>query len=267
MATKQTPVSKDLRQTLRRLQILETQLWDGKLEPIATRKALEQVSKGQFELAAPKKPRRPRKPVYGHFTPVENYAELIAARRDLRGWQVTDELINQFAHDLVPHSGRLAPTSARFWLGGDLRYNWDEFRLWALEEAAKADLMPNDWVASMSASFWPGSERTGEPSLGVCGLNLETYWRPGEGIVPRDIRQPGQDWPGLEVPVFLALNPVYMLAMNSEASGLPFLLAPGLRIGSERLPWFDRSGRDFGADCYWDYYRFHGTALVCFGEL
>ena len=260
----------ELRKALRQVQLLETDLWDAKLDPTATRHALELVRKGQFEPVPgtrSKRPRRPKKPVYGYFTPVESYPELIAARRDQRGWRLSDQQIEQFAGQLVTHAGRLQPTGARLWLGESLRFNWDELRLWALDMAAAAGLVPNDWVNNLSVAFWPGSERGGEPSLEPCGLDFETYWCPQEGIVPRDVQQENEDWPGLEVATFCALNPRYMVAANAQAGGAPFLLAGGLRIDADDLPWFRRSGQSFGADFYWRSYRFHHTSLVGFREL
>ncbi len=92
--------------------------------------ALSGVDRASFEAVLAGTLRLPVPPI--PWTPVDQYAQRIRARADLRGWAISEDQTTALAERLCScdHAGRLLPTSVSIWLGQDLEYNRAEAIAW-----------------------------------------------------------------------------------------------------------------------------------------
>lgn len=212
---------------------------------------LSKVDRDAFkDLLTPPKPPVP-------LTAVSDYYDRIVARAELRGWKLPQEQLDALKVQLetLDHASDFQPVDISMWLGGDLAYNRAEAVAWLKDEVEAKGLEFVDYTGEGRTSFYPGSEQSGEPSISACGLDIQLFWNPTDGVVPKDIResQPSMRWPGLEVFWFLALNPDLYLAIDFE--NIPGLLAPGLVVGSAFLPYLRRNEREAWVSDSWAVFR------------
>ncbi len=203
------------------------------------------------------------------FTPVDQLVDKIMARSDLRNWGFTDEHAQALREQLAgrEHAGPLAPVGVTIWRGvGNLAYNWAESLAWWSDEMKAIGLNPVDYLSELEPELYPNRESSLRPMLQACSLDFQTFWDPKNGLVPRDVRQahPMRKWPALEVIDFLALNSHYAALMDGK--NYPFLMAVGLVVDSDSVPYFSPDGREVYANCYWGGNRWSGTAAVAFRE-
>jgi len=201
-------------------------------------------------------------------TPVAEYATRIMARSKQRGWGLTEAQVEQFATKLVDHAGPNLPTGVSLWLGTDLELNWVEAMLWLKDEVEALGFKFTEYFNADDLTFYAGSKQKGEKQLDAVGLDFSTYFHVKKGMMPYVVRSehPEARWPGLEVVWTLALSPQVYIAMNGTAEK-PFIMAPGLVVGSDYLPIFARD--DFGA-CVGFYeaaYGWGGSAVASFRDL
>lgn len=202
------------------------------------------------------------------LTAVDEYVERIMARSELRGWGFTCEHADQLRDQLADrdHAGPLTPVGVTIWREGDLAHNWAESLAWWSDEMKAIGLKPVDYLSSLKPKLYHNRESSLRPILSACGLDFQTFWDSEGGIVPRDVRSahPMRKWPATEVIDFLALNPHYAALMDGES--IPFLMAAGLVVDSDYVPYFGRHDRGVYALYRWDGGRWHGTAMVAFRE-
>jgi hypothetical protein len=199
------------------------------------------------------------------YTAVSDYVARIMARSELRGWGFTQKHADSLSAQLEghDHAGPLAPVGVKMWLGRDLTFNWAERIAWLKDIVAAEGLTYYQYLDS-TPTFHPGSEIKGNLSLAAAGLDL-SLWHRQNGLVPNEVRAQQSCWPSLEVPDLLCLNPSLMHVMDGE--NFPFLMAPGLVVGSDRVPLFARDGREVYVFYYWAVGRWYFTAMVRSREL
>lgn len=209
---------------------------------------------------------RPPTPVSG-YSPVSSYVERIMARAKVRGWKLTQQHTDSLSAQLQghDHTGPLAPVGASMWLG-NLDFTWSELFLWLEDEARDQGLEYYQYFTS-TPTFYSGSKQAGDPFLKAVGFDL-SLWDPQNGVVPKEERKKAgrqYHWPSLEVPLLLCLNPGLMKVM--DGTSFPFLMAPGLVVDSDYLPFFYRSGRELYVHHGWADRQWHYAAVVRFREL
>ena len=209
----------------------------------------------------------PKPPV--PWTAVSDYYDLIVARAELRGWKLPKKQLDALKAQLdnLDHASPLKPVGISMWLGQDLAYNRAEAIAWLKDVVEAKGLTFVDYTGEGRTSFNQGSAREGRPSISACGLDLQTHWNPTDGVIPKELREasPTTCWPGLELFWLMALNPDVYLAIDFE--NIPGLLAPGLVVGSARLPCFGRVGREAWVGSYWADRRWNRFSFVVFREL
>lgn len=172
------------------------------------------------------------------WTPVEDYADRIAARNDLCGWGLTSAQISLFGSSLNPHADLLKPAGLSLWLGRDLKYNWVQAVAWLEDEIRALDSLLRIYISSDRVTFWPGCEIKGPARLRPVRLDMSTTWHPSEGLIPAKVRlNRDMDLAGLEVAWTLALSPQIYLAIDGRM--FPAMLAAGLAVDTTGVPTFD----------------------------
>lgn len=201
------------------------------------------------------------------LTPVSEYVDRIMARSELRGWGFTQTDAKELAAKLHDHYGPLTPTGVSIWLGNNLEFNWTEMIAWIKDEVEDVGFTFEErFSPDYQLSFYPGSEQSGNRKLGVVDLDLSTFWDPTDGVVSKYVRlkRPESKWPGLEVPLFLALNPQVYVAMDGKT--IPYMLAAGLVVYDDSLPGFNRHDRMVYVGGDWDSNHWRNTSVVAFRE-
>jgi hypothetical protein len=199
-----------------------------------------------------------------NWTPVNEYAEKIAARSKLRGWGLTKAQIDSFAATLKDHAGPLLPTGISLWLGRNLQYNWDEAMAWLNDEVSARNEKFKPYFDASRLSFYPGSEQSGKRKLTAVGLDIDVLWDRTNGFSPKGTRPHRATWPGLEVAWLLALNPQVYLGIDYET--IPAFWAPGLVVGSDSVPYFSHGTDEAFIGDYWDVYQWCVSSVVSFRE-
>jgi hypothetical protein len=194
--------------------------------------------------------------------PVSKYVGKISEWNEMRHWGLTQTQIDAFAATLVDHLDSAHPTGISLWLGHDLAFNWDEALACLEYEVEALGMKFTKYVESDKVSFFPGSEQSGEISLTVALLDIATYWDPINGVVPREVRTKEGRLPGLEVVWLLALNPQVYLMIDYET--VPGLIAAGLVIDLDDLPYFRRDPSEVFVYDYPDNRRWGGRSVVVF---
>lgn len=200
------------------------------------------------------------------LTPVANYAQLIRERSELRGWRLGNKTLNAFerqAQQHPGHAGQLQPTSITVWLGRDLAHNWAEAMAWLRDGLEALGYSLREYFTPDQLSLYQADSPT-RKGLCLAELDLARHWDREYGLVPREVRQKAARWPGLEDAWLLALNPV--LATQIDYKKVPGLFAPGLVVGSGRLPVFHRDGHEVWVNDDWDDYRWDDCSVVSFTE-
>lgn len=200
------------------------------------------------------------------WTPVTEYVERIMARSELRGWGFTELDACKLADSLRNHDhfGDLYPVSVRMWLGNDLMFNWSELMLWIEDEISASNCGFNSYLDVRQLAFLPGSEISGERSLDVVDLDLQTFWDKDKGIMPINARATRDKWPSLEVAVMLALNPqVYTMI---DGNTVPGMLSSGLVVDSICLPNFSRDNCEVYVHDRWRDDQWRLSSMVAFRE-
>lgn len=199
-----------------------------------------------------------------NWTPVSEYVEKIAARSKLRGWGLTKGVIESLASSLVgkDHAGPLNPLGVQLWLGHDLAYNYDEMNCWLKDEVEARGENFKAYPDASQVSFLPGSELSGKRRAVAVGLDLQTFWDPTNGVIPRKVRSQRSRWPGLEVGWLLALSPQVYLAIDYKT--IPGFIAPGLVVDSDCVLCFSHVSDDSFVSGNWDDYAWHVSSLVGF---
>lgn len=220
----------------------------GSRDLTQVRPALQDIIDGNFAESTPPS-----------FTPISEYAELIWARSEERGWGFTRDQIEQLRAELAV--GTL--NAVTIWRGRDLAYNWAESLAWLKDVVETAGLEYNLYFDS-TPSFYTGSELMGdEPFLAVAKLDF-SHWDRKNSLVPNELRQQQPRWPSLEVPDWLALNPGYISQMDGKK--IPFLMASGFVVGSDYVPDFYRDGREFNVSYSSAGHQWSHTACVGFRD-
>jgi hypothetical protein len=199
-----------------------------------------------------------------HWTAVDEYVDRIMARSQMRGWGFTPADAKRLEDMMHDHYGPLDPTGVSIWLGGDLRFNWDEMMAWLKDEVAALSIPLQGGFSPDRLSFFPGSEQAGRRKLGVVDLNLGQNWYPGEGVVARYVRSSRSKWPSLEVLTLLALNPQMAAAM--DGSNIPYMMIAGLVVDKTHLPWI-RCGDHHEVvvyECWEGASPWYGTSVVTY---
>jgi len=198
------------------------------------------------------------------WRPVDEYYYKIIEWNELRGWGFTRPQISRFAATLVDHLDPLHPTGISLWLGRDLPYNWEEVTACLKHEVEVLGKRFTQCVESDRVSFFPGSEQSGKRKLTVALLDLQTYWKPPEGVVPSKVRRIEKRLPGLEVAWLLALNAPVYLAIGYVTT--PGLIAAGLVVNSGSVPNFARDSDEAYVDDRWADDRWSDYSVVRFRE-
>jgi len=182
------------------------------------------------------------------WTPVEEYADRIAARNDLCHWGLSSKQITEFGASLKPHLGELQPSGLLLWLGHTLKYNWEQVVAWLSDEIEALGGFLPVFIRSDLVAFWPGFEMDGPARLRPVWLDMATTWHPSEGLIPAEVRMNrGLDLAGLELAWTLALSPQILLAIDGRM--FPAMLAAGLMVDSTGVPNFDHGAVDPFVGC------------------
>lgn len=182
------------------------------------------------------------------WTPVEEYADRIAARNDLCHWGLSSRQIAQFGASLKPHLGELQPSGLLLWLGQTLKYNWEQVVAWLSDEIKALGGSLPVFIRSDLVAFWPGFEMDGPARLRPVWLDMATTWDPWEGLIPAEVRMNrGLNLAGLELAWTLALSPQIMMAIDGLM--FPAMLAAGLMVDSTGVPNFDHGALDPFVGC------------------
>lgn len=168
--------------------------------------------------------------------------------------------------ELPDHAGPLLPTGITCTLGKGLQHDWKVVMRVIKYELQKRDVKFTEYFDASRLSYFPGSEpvKTKTPQLGVALLDLETFWDPQNGVMPREARRQRSRWPGLEVAWLLALNPQVAIMMDGKA--VPYMFAPGLVVGRGSLPVFSRDDREVYVNGVWDGSPWYRASVVSFRE-
>lgn len=197
----------------------------------------------------------------------DSYFDQIVHRNQLRKWglatKVLDKLGQQLANCTLTHNG-LLPVSVELWLGRDLAYNWQEQMLWLADGVRELGYEWHEYFDASKISFYAGAQSPRRKSAQVVGLDLARYWDRENGLVPHEVRQQQQSWPGLSVATLLAFNPQMVVSMDGET--VPCMFAPGLVVDSDGLPVFDRCGRGVCVDDYWGVGTWYDASVASFRE-
>ena len=169
---------------------------------------------------------------------------------------------------LPDHDGLLLPTGIKLTLGRGLQHDWEVGMKILAYELDKLGVRFTEYFDASRLSYFAGSEpeHPDGVELDVALLDLQTFWDPRSGIVPREVRKQlkGQPMPGLEVVWFLALNPQVFLAMDGKT--MPYLWAAGLVVDSDSRPYFGRDSDGAFVLDGWDGGRWRGDSVVAFRE-
>ncbi len=198
------------------------------------------------------------------WRPISRYAAKIEEWNKMRGWGLTKAQITAFAATLVDHLDPLHPTGISLWLGRDLPFNWEEAMACLKLEVEALGEKFKPYFESNRISFFPGSEQSGKRKLTVALLDLQTYWNPTDGVVPNEVRKIEKRLPGLEVAWLLALNPEVYLAIDYKT--IPGLVATGLVVDSDGVPFFVRDSDEAYVDDYWADNHWNDYSVVRFRE-
>jgi len=198
------------------------------------------------------------------WRPVNEYVVKILRWNTLRNWGLTKPEITAFVNSLVDHLDFLHPTGISLWLGRDLPFNWEEAMACLMLEVVLLGEKFKPYFESTQLSFFPGSEQSGGPSLGVALLDLQTYWNPTDGEFPDKVRGIEKRLPGLEVAWLLALNPELYLAIDYGV--IPGLIAAGLVVESDSAPFFERGSDEAYVYAYRASYGWDNRSVVRFRE-
>jgi len=210
------------------------------------------------------------KPKEINWTPVDQYGAKLRDWNDRFGLDLTDWQMN-VAHNLPDHAGPHQPTGISLTLGKGLKGDRKIVQQIIKYELDKLGVPFDDELDNDARlSYFPGSEpmRSQTPQLAPALLDIGRFWDPQSGVVVRDVREQlwGQRLPALEVDWLMALNPQVFNAIDHET--VPGFLAPGLVVGSDSLPCFDRDSEEAvvydDGDTTW---RFDDSVVVFQGVL
>ena len=224
------------------------------------RRALQAIIEGKF-------PEIPTNPPSG-LTRVSQYAHKLNGWNDQFDLGLTAEGIAHVMSALPDHDGLLLPTGIKLTLGRGLQHDWEVGMKILAYELDKLGVRFTEYFDASRLSYFAGSEpeHPDGVELDVALLDLQTFWDPRSGIVPREVRKQlkGQPMPGLEVVWFLALNPQVFLAMDGKT--MPYLWAAGLVVDSDSLPYFGRDSDGAFVLDGWDGLQWHDDSVVAFRE-
>lgn len=198
------------------------------------------------------------------WRPVGEYAERISQWNNMRNWGLSGVQISTLANSIVDHLDPLHPTGIDLWLGRNLAYNWREAMICLQTEVEAIGEKFVPYIDGDRIKFLSGSEQAGQPSLGVALLTIDDGSSSEHGVVPDEVRETGDRFPGLEVAWLLALNPHAYRAIGAKA--VPGLLAPGLTVDTGCVPAFAGDSKGTYVGGAWSYRRCVGFAAVCFRE-
>lgn len=205
------------------------------------------------------------------WNPPDTYVGRIMERSKERGWGFTYVHAESLEAQLHDHKGPLLPTGVRIRLGRGVHFAWSEAMCWIKSELNRLGHILEQAVAGR-VSHHPSSQyRSGGLSLDAVDLDLDTFWIRSDNQavqhVVDDLRPTRKTWPGMEVPWLLALNPEAYISTNGRT--IPFMLAPGLSIGSRSLPLFRRTNsKTVGVYARWlnTNTALEGASVVAFRE-
>ncbi len=158
-------------------------------------------------------------------TPISKYVDRIMARNKKRNWGFTPTEAKSLALKLVNHKAPLEPTGVNIWLGGNFDFNFEEAVSWISDELDLLTPSPEDGMGyifednlygEIIESYCNIVQPADKRKLNVTQIDFAPFWEQNGGIFPNLIRDKKENWPGLELLWYFALNPHVLIAIGKK---------------------------------------------------